>query len=214
MFKRYQKAVKVIGFDTKMVWCTVMGVYRHLFILFLLKSLYPKFTVSSIKSKKAVIEKLTVVNLSHEGPLAVCKERLAKHQKAIVRMYQQSKCEENVILFYDGQNINCYHPDATFIDPETMYVAFGRERFISLCLLKFNCVGLESTCSRVVDYDANWKDVTEIEVMGRSLIVSYNTGVSLMDLESVIQILANYHLKSLAAYKDGFLFPYQQCSYH
>ena len=58
--------------------------------------------------------------------------------------------------------------------------------------------------------------MSEIEIMNKPLIVSHNSGVSLIDLESITvsqilpaQFLPNY----LAAYKDGFLFTLKHCIY-
>ena len=183
------------------------------------KKFNPNFTVNAIKTKKDAVEKLTLVNLSHEGTLVNCKERLKKHQKIVAKKYKQLKCEENEILFNEGEDAFCDFKAVAIalIDSKTMYVAFSQKRCISRCSLKFNSVGLEADCRNLfIEYIENWKYVYEIEVMCGKLVVSHNEGVSLVnqDSKSVVQILTNYHPKSIASYKDGFLFTSNQCLYY
>lgn len=178
------------------------------------KAFDPKFVASKLKSKKAVVEKLSLLTLPVNGTLSACKERLSKHQKNVLLKYKHRK--ENAVIFYDGEDIASYRSDAiTFIESDGMYVAFGDERFISLCPLKFNSVGIEAKVNPQIEYLPEWDNVVEIEVMGTELVISHNRGISLMNLESksINQILVDHSPKCMVSYQDGFLFPSVNCLY-
>ena len=65
----------------------------------------PKLTVRIIKSKKVFCEKLKLLNLSVEGTLVSCKERLLKYEKNLIKKYQQLVMDIHSILFYIDEHV-------------------------------------------------------------------------------------------------------------
>ena len=65
----------------------------------------PKLTVRIVKSKKVFCEKLQLLNLSVEGSLVSCKERLLKYEKNLIKKYQQLVMDIHSILFYIDEHV-------------------------------------------------------------------------------------------------------------
>ena len=101
--------------------------------------------------------------------------------------------EVHSILFYINEHVGKFQVDAIkFIDSEAMYIAFGSEKSLVICSLKFNSIGIEVHCRKVLKYDNNWERVTEIMIINKQIIISHSVGTSLMNLKlhSVSQIVS------------------------
>ena len=73
------------------------------------KAFDPKFSVSKFKSKKAIVNKLSLLNLFLKLELhQLVKNGYRNIQKTVIEKYKDHK--KNVVIFYDGDEIASYRP--------------------------------------------------------------------------------------------------------